>query len=233
VAFSFVQDDGSALGSGSAHSVVMGANVTANNLLVVGASWTSTDTTCTLSDTRSSTWVDLISAGHPNVGGRFIAAFYAVVPSTGADTVTMTLGASRTDLQMIVTEYAGGLTTSAVLGKVTAIANNTSNPTVGPLEVVTTGELGWGFESNFNGEAVSATGGWLERIELTNLAQTQDFISPSLGNLTCQWTSAGADDFARVMVLFRSQAPVAAPQYIDAGYVGTSGRPRLTRYRRY
>jgi len=201
-------------GSGTGQSLAYVSDVTINNMLIVLTHWADTgDASVTITDTRSSVWRELGSQPHPNVAGSVSAVHYAIVPSSGPCTITQTLGTARVARTIIIQEFSGGLTNlDKLLGKWTSRAANEANSTIGPLEVITAEELAWSGTGGFNGgDLITPGGSWVERIEETSEnTQTQDIISPPLGNLSATRTHT-TDDFAGLFALFRSQEPAVPP----------------------
>lgn len=230
MAFAFVQDDfNTGDASATVLTVVMGLGVTIDNLMVVCSRWETTDTTCTITDTRGSTWIE-IPGGHPINGGILVAMHYAIVPSTGANTITQTFGAARTFRSVSCSEYSGGLTSAIdILGKSTQFAFTEANPS-SALEVLTTAELGVATGANAGGTTYAPGSGWVERMEPYTDNQIQDAISPSLGTFLAAWTAAN-DQHVHKWALFRSQLP--SPPAGGGQLVGVTQSRFRTRYRRY
>jgi len=128
-----VQDTGTT-GSGSTTlTATFASNVTQNNLLVVGASSYAGNTFASpaITDTRGSVWT-LAIARNPGVTGTPAQAniYYAVVPSTGPDTVTVHMTGTN-NLHLHIYEVAG-LVTSAVLDKTGSNFQSSAKPELSP-----------------------------------------------------------------------------------------------------
>ncbi len=113
-----VQDTGTT-GSGSGTlAAKFASNVTKNNLMVVGVSSFAGNAFATpaITDTLGSTWTLAIAENPGTTGTPALASlYYAIVPSTGADTITVHMTGTN-NLHLHIYEVSG-IVTSAMLDK--------------------------------------------------------------------------------------------------------------------
>jgi hypothetical protein len=207
-----VVQDASTTGTGSTTlTAAFGSNVTQNNLLVVGASSYAGNTFASpaITDTLGSTW-SLAVAQNPGTTGTpsLASLYYAVVPSTGADTVTVHMTGTN-NLHLHIYEISG-LVTSSVLDQTgsnyqsSAIAGtvSTSGPTTTANEFVFTlfardnGSGTWTMGTGYGNTQSSPNSG------SGTDAFSEDRIISATGTQTATATSSASDALTSVIATF-------------------------------
>jgi len=208
-----VQDASTTGGGSTTLAVAFAGNVTQNNLMVVGVSSYAGNTFSSpaITDTLGSNW-SLAVAENPGTTGTPSQSniYYAVVPSTGPNTVTVhTTGTNN--LHLHIYEIAG-LMTSSVLDQTganfqsnaTAATVSTSGPTTAGNEYV------YAYIGRDNGVGTWTAGnGYRDAVSSPNTGSTTDafsedqFISVT-GTQTATATSSAADGLTSVIATFRA-----------------------------
>ena len=201
-AVAVVQDAGTT-GSGSTTlAKAFASNVTKNNLMVVGVSSYAGNAFASpaITDTLGSTW-SLAVAENPGTTGTpsLASLYYAVVPSTGADTVTVHMTGTN-NLHLHIYEISG-LVTSSVLDQigsnfqsgVTAATVSTSGATT------TANEFVFAYFGRDNGSGTWTAGtGYGNALASPNTgsgtdAFSEDKIISATGTQTATATSSATD----------------------------------------
>jgi hypothetical protein len=207
-----VVQDSSAMGSGSATlAAAFGGNVTQNNLMVVGVSSYAGNTFASpaISDTLGSIW-SLAVAQNPGTAGTPAQSniYYAVVPSTGLDTVTVHMTGTNS-LHLHIYEISG-LVTSSVLDQIgsnfqpsdTAATVSTSGPTTMANEFL------FAYFARDNGSGTwTASSGYGNTLSSPNSGSGTDAFSEvkiisAAGTQTATATSSATDGFTSVIATF-------------------------------
>ena len=205
--------DASAAGSGSTTlAATFGSNVTKNNLMVVGASSYAGNTfaSAAITDTLGSTW-SLAVARNPGTTGTPSQSnlYYAVVPSTGHNVVTVHATGTN-NLHLHIYEISG-LVTSSVLDQTgsnyqssaTAGTVSTSAPTTTANEFV----LAYFGRDNGSGTWTAGIGyGNTLSSPITGSADafSEDKIISATGTQTATATSSATDALTSVIATFKA-----------------------------
>src|SRR5579864_199649 len=211
-----VVQDASSTGTGSTTlSAAFGSNVQQNNLLVVGVSSYAGNAFAppAITDTLGSTW-SLAVAQNPGTAGTPSLAniYYAVVPSTGPDTVTVHMTGTN-NLHLHIYEVSG-LVTSSVLDQIGSnFQSGVTAATVSTAGATTTAnELVFAYFGRDNGSGTWTTGtGYGNALASPNTgsatdAFSEDKIISATGIQTATATSSAADALTSVIATFKAGA---------------------------
>jgi hypothetical protein len=209
-----VVQDVSATGRGSTTlAVAFGSNVTQNNLMVVGVSsaYGNTFASPAITDTLGSSWF-LAVAQNPGATGTPSQCniYYAVVPTTGANTVTVHATGTN-NLHLHIYEISG-LVTSSVLDQTgsnfqsgaTTATVSTAGPTTAANEYV------FAYVGRDNGTGTWTAGpGYGDTRSSPNTASaadafSEDKIISATGTQTATATSSATDALTSVIATFRA-----------------------------
>lgn len=202
------------------------SNVSANNLLAVAVTWSTTVNTNTLScgDTLSNTWTTTASIFSTNAGQQ-TAICWAITSSSGSDTVTATIsgGIGKNYRRIVLGEYHNVATSSPV--DVSAVSANNASSTIGASGATTasatttqSGDLLFGANEdtgNAGNSTVTAGSGFTQR-QLTDDTvngsndhfSVQDKVQTSPATVAGTWGETVSGNFYTAgMVAFK---PVAA-----------------------
>ncbi|MFI4972169.1 MAG: beta strand repeat-containing protein, partial [Hyphomicrobiales bacterium] len=231
-AIAFVQDAG-ATGSGSTTlAVAFASNVTQNNLIVVGVSSSASNSFAAtpITDTRGSSWSLAVTRNPGTTGTPALAAiYYAVVPSTGPDTVTVHMTGTN-NLHLHIYEVSG-LVTSSVLDKTgsnyqtgaTAATVSTSAATTAANEFV----FAYFGKNNGSGTWTAGTGyGNTKASPNTGSATdafSEDKIISATGTQTATATASASDGLTSVIATF-----IAGPGGTTVGSTSAAKTVTLT-----
>ncbi|MFY9527638.1 MAG: choice-of-anchor D domain-containing protein [Candidatus Acidiferrales bacterium] len=209
-----VVQDAIATGRGSTTlAVAFGSNVTQNNLMVVGVSSSSGNTFASpaITDTLGSSWF-LAVAENPGATGTPSQCniYYAVVPSTGANTVTVHATGTN-NLHLHIYEISGLLTSSVLdqIGSnfqsgVTAATVSTAGPTTAANEYV----FAYVGRNNGTGTWTAGTGYGDARSSPNTTSATdafsEDKIVSATGTQTAAATSSATDALTSVIATFKA-----------------------------
>lgn len=207
MAWAFVQKQQASGGgaSGSSIAATFGSNVTAGNLIVMCVTWdySGAGDVTSISDTRSSTWTQIGATQQDTPNTQKSRFYYAQnIPTSGAETVTVNFSNTPASRTIVVGEYSGIVTSSALVSSgiranfsaTTATDNATTNPNsatptaTGQLVVgmflETNGVSGANITggSNFNDRATDGTGAGAPVINL------EDRSAPSTSAIDATWT---------------------------------------------
>jgi hypothetical protein len=212
-AITVVQDTSATGGGSTTLSAGFGSKVTQNNLMVVGVSSYAGNTfgSPAITDTLGSNWF-LAVAQNPGTTGTPSQCniYYAVVPSTGANTVTVHATGTN-NLHLHIYEISG-LVTSSVLDQTgssfqssaTAGTVSTSGPTTMANEYV------FSYTGRDNGAGTWTQGaGYGHMLSSPNIgsgadAVSEDKIISATGTQTATATSSAADALTSVIATFRA-----------------------------
>ncbi len=208
-----VVQDTSTTGSGSSTlTATFASKVTQNNLMVVGISSYSGNTFASpaITDSLGSTWT-LAIARNPGTAGSPSQAnlYYAVVPSTGTDTLTVHATGTN-NLHLHIYEVSG-LLTSSVLDQTgsnyqpsaTAATVSTSGPTT------TLNEYVFAYFGRDNGSGTWTTGtGYTDTRSSPNAGSAADAFSEdktisATGTQTAMATSSATDALTSLIATFK------------------------------
>lgn len=201
------------------------SNTTAGNLLVAVVTWGSTDVTPTIADTQLNSWSE--AGTHlwdaTNTTGQ--AMFYVPNNAGGANTVTVSFGSSVDFRGLIIGEYSGIATSSAldttaantaglagVSGAVDYYTSTTATTTVANVVLI-------GGIANIDGAGttVQVGTGFVERQETAAIGalvrlQMQDAVMVNAGGVDSTWTIAAAgNQNSRVMAFKPTGGAAATP----------------------
>ena len=206
-----VQDTSTTGGGSTTLTATFGSNVTQKNLLVVGVSSSSANTFATppITDTRGSVWT-LAIARNPGTAGTPAQTniYYAVIPSTGPDTVTVHMTGTNS-LHLHIYEVSGVVTSSALdttgsnfQSSATAGTVSTTSPTTSANEYV------FALFARQNGSGTWATGaGYGDTQSSPNSgsgtdATSEDKIVTTTGTQTATATASATDAITSVIATF-------------------------------
>jgi Abnormal spindle-like microcephaly-assoc'd, ASPM-SPD-2-Hydin len=209
-----VVQDAIATGRGSTTlAAAFGSNVTQNNLMVVGVSSSSGNTFASppITDTLGSSWL-LAVAENPGATGTPSQCniYYAVVPSTGANTVTVHATGTN-NLHLHIYEISG-LVTSSVLDQsgsnfqstTTTATVSTAGPTTAANEYV----FAYVGRNNGTGTWTAGTGYGDARSSPNTTSATdafsEDKIVSATGTQTATATSSATDALTSVIATFKA-----------------------------
>jgi hypothetical protein len=122
----FIQGKASAsAGSGTTDTLAYASNVKSGDMMIVGVAWTGTSAPPTISDTLVSTWAQAGQYAMTNATPNTInlALFYALAPSAGANTITVTFGSSVTGIWLVIAEFSNVLALQ-VIGNIGSTGGN-------------------------------------------------------------------------------------------------------------
>ena len=225
-----VVQDTSTTGTGSTTlAATFASNVTQNNLIVVGVSSYAGNSFASpaITDSRGSTW-SLAIATNPGTAGTpsLASIYYAVVPSTGSDTVTVHMTGTN-NLHLHIYEISG-LLTSSVLDQIgsnfqtnaTAASVSTAGSTTAANEYV----FAYFGRDNGSGTWTTGTGYGDTRSSPNSGASTdafsEDKIISATGTQTATATSSGTDSLTSLIATFKAGTGGGTT-------VGTSSAPQV------
>ncbi len=210
-AVSVAQDAGST-GSGSTTlAVKFPSNVTKNNLMVVGVSSYAGNAFASpaVTDTLGSTWTLAVTknpgtAGTPSLAGLY----YAIVPSTGADTVTVHMTGTN-NLHLHIYEVAG-LVTSSVLDQTGSNFQSSGTAATVSTSAATTSlnEFVFAYFGRDNGSGTWTVGnGYGNALATPNTGSATDAFSEdktvsTKGTQTATATSSASDALTSLIATF-------------------------------
>lgn len=194
--------------------IVMGSDVTAGNLLVLGVEWSTGVATITVADSQSNTWTEgqsLVSGSVMDVSG-----WYAKDVAAGATTVTVTFSSAPSRQHGAVHEVSGA-DTSAPFDQSTA--QGQSNPGTGTDAVtsgnVTTGEDGeyiFGMTSDANAQLANTEGTGYTLGETVTGTADEHQIQTSAGSIAATFTIPGFANPTTMIMTFKESAAAPAPR---------------------
>ncbi len=239
-AVSVVQDS-STTGSGSTTlALKFASNVTKNNLMVVGVSSYAGNAFASpaITDTLGSTW-SLAVADNPGTTGTpaLASIYYAIVPSTGANTVTVHMTGTN-NLHLHIYELSG-LVTSSPLDQIgsnfqsgaTAATVSTSGPTT------SANEFAFAYFGRDNGSGTWTAGtGYGNTLASPNTGAGTDAFSEgatisSTGTQTATATASATDALTSVIATFvaaNGGTPVGATSAAQTLTLNNTGSASLS-----
>jgi len=208
---SFVQ--GNANGdptSGTVTTCSFTSNVAAGNLLVVATSFASVSETAAVTDSLGNTYSTAIGPTTSNSISSREYIFYAVVASSGANTITVTNSNPVIFRRVAIHEYSGVNTLEATAG-----ANNTTGaPDSGPVTTTHANALifGWGISNN--GTTTAGTGFTLRETALSE--STEDKIVSSTGTYDAIYPNDGSAWICQVAAFYYVSPAAAVTAWLRA-----------------
>ena len=190
-----------------------GSATTAGNSIVVGCSWGSGGSITSVTDSKGNTYTQ---AGTTITGfTRGLAIFYCLAPTMGAShTVTMNLGASAFDSQILAHEVSGLTAFDAFVSDNAEAGAPVDTPATTPAS---DGAYLFGHArmcASTDTLAPDTTPNiWVERGSVNagtdSESQTQDFVQVTAGSIACEWTASGTGNCICAMASFTG-APLPA-----------------------
>ena len=208
----FVQQASVASAAAATSSVLaFGSNNTLGNTIIVAVSWnTVSSLTPTCSDSQGNTYSAIVlETDDPDNSQSGIC--YATNIKAGANTVTVTYGASVTYRALAIHEYSGIATTSPVDTDATNAATGTTTTnayTSTTAATTTSGDLIFGYFVDETGSTATATAGtgFTQRTDnttLTSPATTEDMVQSSVGSIAATQTENQAHAYTGMMMAFK------------------------------
>jgi hypothetical protein len=196
--------------SASSTSLAFTSNNTAGNTIVVAASWQATGLTPTCSDSQGNAYSTIVTKADATNDSQS-GICYATNIKAGANTVTVTYGASETYRSLAIQEYSGIATTSPVDTSIsnTATGTTSTNGYTSTTSVTgTSGDLIFGFFTDETGNSATATAGTgftvrTNNTALTSPVTTEDMVQTSAGSIAATQTENAADEYVGMMMAFR------------------------------
>ncbi len=192
-------------------AVAYGSNVTAGNLLVLGvtADNATSSTVTGVSGSSSGAWTQAVHA--ERVGDQILDIWYKENAAGGADTITVTFSSSRPFRRLIIAEYSGAATSSAL----DKTDSNLQEPgTTGTDDVTSTAQttttnnqLIFGCLLIMAGADTAITAGtnFTLRADTDNAAQIaiEDRILATAGSVAATFTIGGSQNTLAAMATFK------------------------------
>jgi len=215
---SYVQGNTSAP-SGGATTVALAysSNTTAGDLLVASAAWDLTNTsTASCSDSAGNAWSTAVLKLDPTSGGGNndgLIVCYAPNVVGGADTVTVTFGATSSSRLMAIHEYSG----AAKVNPVDVTASNTAAGTTATDGVTSTaavtnqnGDLIFGTTYNDTASTTTITAGtgFTQRTLASTFMMNEDKTQSTAGSVAATDTYAAAKRYISAMVAFKATTSI-------------------------
>jgi len=192
-------------------ALAFSSNNTLGNTIVVAVSWnTVSSLTPTCSDSQGNTYSAIVlETDDPDNSQSGIC--YATNIKAGANTVTVTFGASVTYRALAIQEYSGIATTSPVDTYATYAATGTTATnayTSTTAATTTSGDLIFGYFVDETGSTATATAGtgFTQRTDnttLTSPATTEDMVQSSAGSIAATQTENQAHVYTGMMMAFK------------------------------
>ncbi|HSX34101.1 MAG TPA: hypothetical protein VLF62_00465 [Candidatus Saccharimonadales bacterium] len=202
--------------AGTTAPVAFPVNVTAGNFIVVAISWDTTPTqSFSCADTRGSTYTNIGTVWNDATNTQGMSICYAPNITGGANTVTVTFGASVNFRRVVVSEYSGVATSNPVdvYGGIGAATTTATTDGTAPSNITTTqdGDLIFG-ASNLTAalRGYSAGTNFTQRMYTnTKDVAVEDRQQPQAGSVTAPWTMITASDKINLAVVAFKAATVA------------------------
>jgi hypothetical protein len=186
-------------------------NVASGNLIVAAASWDSTSTTtmsCT--DSRGNTYSN-VNVWNDTTNTQTLGICYAIGGSSGADTVTVTLGAGASFRRMVISEYSGVAATSPVdvsaSAPAAAATTTTDATTSGAVTTTLDGDLIYGAVMDTTGSATTIQGTGFQPRGYTNTKDilVEDRQQTAAGSIAATFTIGTAGNrYIAAIVAFKA-----------------------------
>lgn len=203
-------NDNSNDASATTIAVSFPSNVTAGSLLVCGVVCdnAASASVSTVVGSSSGSWTNAINA--ERVGDQILSCWYKENAAGGADTITATYNASHTFRRMIIAEYSGAATSSA-LDKTSSnlqepASTSTDAATSGSQTTTTNNQLIVGFIHVLAGGSITITAGtnFTKRDDTTNAAQLamEDRILATAGSVAATFTLGTSQNTLTAMMTF-------------------------------
>jgi hypothetical protein len=187
---------------------------TAGNAIVVAASWNSTGSnrsvTCT--DTSNNDYQTAIIQNDATKV-QAVAICYATnikAAAAGANTVTVTYGATATTRRLIVHEYSGMASIGAYDQVNANVAAATSTaPTSNSVTTTANGDLVFSALMTHNVTTVSAGSGYVKRLGTTGTTSndfaTEDRVLSAAGSTSATWSLSSTQPYSAIVLALRSE----------------------------
>lgn len=202
--------------SASSLALAYGSNVTAGNLLVVSFSAHGLDgstTTASIADTRGNIWTLAGPLLYYSPFTQGLCTWYAVAASSGADTVTVTLSASQTQLRMTVQEFSNVNSldqTSQATGSAYPL-NSGSKTTTAANEIV----FGWALA---NGGTTAVGSGFTAAATAQSFQASEYQVGATAGSYAATYPGDGTSGgWACQMATFMAAGPPTGTATISLG----------------
>jgi hypothetical protein len=199
------------LGQGNCTYSVGVSGPTSGNLIVAAASWDSTSTTtmsCT--DSRGNTYSN-VNVWNDTTNTQTLGICYAIGGSSGADTVTVTLGAGASFRRMVISEYSGVAATSPVdvsaSAPAAAATTTTDATTSGAVTTTLDGDLIYGAVMDTTGSATTIQGTGFQPRGYTNTKDilVEDRQQTAAGSIAATFTIGTAGNrYIAAIVAFKA-----------------------------
>ncbi len=217
---SFVQAAASAAsGTPSTLSLSFPANTTAGDLILVAFDYSSNVTSSSVSDSRGNVFTE-VGDQLTSPGGALTGVYYAKNIKGGADTVTVTLSASSSFLELYLSEYSGVDPTNPIdaqagaSGSAGAVSSGTATTSVA-------GDIIYGY---CLGDAACTVGSGFTARSTLNGNLLEDKVAGSAGSYAA--TGSATKGWTMQMVALKpDQSAVVAPPVITSATTasGTAG----------
>jgi hypothetical protein len=211
-----VVQDTTNTGTGSTTlAVAFPGNVTQNNLIIVGVSSSASNSFASpaITDTRGSVWSLAVTRNPGTTGTPALASiYYAVVPSTGADTVTVHMSAAH-NLHMHIYEVSGLLTSSVLDQSGSNFQTGATAATVSTSAATSTAnEFVFAYFARNNGSGTWTAGaGYGNTKASPNTSAATDAFSEgkivsATGTQTATATASASDGLTSIIATFKAGA---------------------------
>lgn len=206
------------------------SNVTAGNM-IIGAIGYENNTTVSVADTLGNTYT--VSAVNADGGNnQFQRTFYANSPTGGANTVTVTFGASIAYRRLYISEYSGLATASPNDGDAgqlqTSPGTGTDAITSGNIVTTVNGDLIWGITQNTgsadpgSGTLVAGTGYTQDAQVGTVIMRAEHKTQTTAGSVAATFTASV--DYRRLTNVLAFKVTSAAPAVSSIPTVAITGQ---------
>lgn len=228
-----VQKATSGAGSTLANSIALayGSNVTKNNLLIAvvgnGGAANVGNMATVPTDTEGNTWT--LAKGQVGIDGfSFVAIYYAIAKSTGANTVTWNGGGTNSDIMIAVLEYANPSAipldqTNSNVGTTTGNVTTTQ-----ALELVfgaiTSANIvsGWNASAGFTIEETASNSGGAN----ASLG-TADLTVSNIGTYSTTFSGSGLSPDGAAIASFKLGSAPATPTKLEISLFGVKRFGRI------
>ncbi|HTX34306.1 MAG TPA: putative Ig domain-containing protein, partial [Bryobacteraceae bacterium] len=217
---SFVQTTAKAAsGSTKSMSVAFASKTAAGDLLLVGFDY-ETNTTVSVTDSQGNSFLQ-VGSQLVSPGGAYSRVYYAISPTGGADTVTITLAAKTSILEVYLTEYSG-VNQAAPVDVQAGKSGSAKSVSSGNATTTAAGDMIYGYCVGDN--ACTVGSGFTARSTM-NSNLIEDMTAGSAGSYAA--TGTANSGWTMQMVALRP-ASAAAPALISArpAVTATTGAAR-------
>jgi hypothetical protein len=187
-------------------------STTAGNSIIVGVSWGSTAGLTGVTDNKSNTYTQRVLI---TGASRSLAIYDCLAPATmgAGHTVTLTLPANDSDLQIIAHEVSGLASFAAV------VSDNAEAGTAVDTPATTPGSDGAYLFGHVRAASLgtfvpnTGTNTWVERGEVNHGgdtdSQTQDFVQATAASIACEWTMSSTNNCICAMASYLASGGAA------------------------